>query len=75
MPYSFVLLLQPLLELVLIPKTNKMIREFFAKEVINGVLTIVQYLEYPSTGRRVKRIIDADGQISDVIFDEDDTND
>lgn len=45
-------------------------RNFLATEIINGVLTVVEYIKY-SNGKTVKRIYDTDGNISDIITDND----
>jgi hypothetical protein len=45
-------------------------RNFLATEIINGVLTVVEYIKY-SNGKTVKRIYDTDGNISDIIRDND----
>lgn len=45
-------------------------RNFLATEIINGVLTVVEYIKY-SNGTSVKRIYDTDGNISDIIRDND----
>lgn len=45
-------------------------RNFLATEIINGVLTVVEYIKY-SNGNTVKRIYDTDGNISDIIRDND----
>tara|TARA_R110002153_G_scaffold107427_3_gene247513 strand:+ start:173 stop:319 length:147 start_codon:yes stop_codon:yes gene_type:complete len=45
-------------------------RNFLATEIINGVLTVVEYIKY-SNGEEVKRIYDTNGNICDIIKDND----
>jgi|11BtaG_2_1085332.scaffolds.fasta_scaffold80494_2 hypothetical protein len=48
-------------------------RNFISTEIINGVYTLVEYIKY-SNGKTVKRIYDTNGNISDIIKEDDDND-